>query len=271
MFENTRVASVNNIYIYFAKLTNPAQFKYRSYSECLYDIAVTHSPRYLIDMNLKKGESIFDKMNVSYDCLRGSANPVKPFIEYFKKNIVPGEEPWWINSDERILLNSKFFLFSELSEENKNKILIESMAFFPEIFGNNPKKYHNLARWLAARHGIVDSSLRDRFSAGGQVNLKIGKNSYSNIPRIYKNLQENADDVIDKIKNTPLNELQYYWGDFSETNVLHQWSELFLKHSRSVSNENEKFLVNLIGYTFPLPKSEYIKEKEREYGLIYKR
>ena len=64
--ESTRDEYVENIYMLFGKLGgNPPQFKCRPYEDVLYDIAVTHSPRYLIDMEFDKGSTIFSKMNTS--------------------------------------------------------------------------------------------------------------------------------------------------------------------------------------------------------------
>jgi len=268
VFETTRVESVKNIFIYFAKLTDPVDFKYRSYQECLYDIAVTHSPRYLIDMNLPIGNSIFDKMKIDYNELRTMENPVKKFIEYFRKFVVPGEEPWWMSSDEKILLDSKFILFSKLSPEDKNEITLQAMVLFPEIFGNSTTKYQNLATWLASRHGIVDSSLRDRFTAGGQVSITIGNNYYQNVPRIYKNLQDNISKVMNLLEQIPSTELKYYWEDFTEDEpVTSQWTRKFLHFSSQVMTDNQKFIVNLIGYNYPPPKPQFLKEEERKYGL----
>ena len=52
ILETSRVESVERIYMFFGKIMPPPEFKFRKYEECLYDIAVTHSPRYLIDMEL---------------------------------------------------------------------------------------------------------------------------------------------------------------------------------------------------------------------------
>ena len=50
--ESTRDKNVENIYMLFGKLGGKtAEFKCRPYEDCLSDIAVTHSPRYLINMN----------------------------------------------------------------------------------------------------------------------------------------------------------------------------------------------------------------------------
>jgi len=98
--EGTRVESVEHIFFLFGKLHKPVEFRTRRYEECLCDIAVTHSPRYKIDMNLSEGETIFDKMGISYDEMRKSDNPIEPVVEYFRSTLKPGESLWWVNGEE---------------------------------------------------------------------------------------------------------------------------------------------------------------------------
>ena len=50
IFESTRVENVEHIYMFFGKLVTPVEYICKSYQDCLYDVAITHSPRYLIDM-----------------------------------------------------------------------------------------------------------------------------------------------------------------------------------------------------------------------------
>ena len=53
--ETTRIENVGDIFMLFGKLGGDVpQFKCRPYQDVLYDIAVTHSPRYLITMELKQ-------------------------------------------------------------------------------------------------------------------------------------------------------------------------------------------------------------------------
>ena len=46
------------------------------------------------------------------------------------------------------------------------------MLFFPEILsaGNN-KKYNRYALWLATKKGVINTNIRDSFSAGGKVDM----------------------------------------------------------------------------------------------------
>jgi hypothetical protein len=271
VFESTRVEDVEKIYIFFAKLINPIGFRYKPYQECLHDIAVTHSPRYLIDMDLKKGDTIFDKMGVDYEKLRMQANPVATFREYYKRTN-PREEPWWMgnpeDSEEPHLVNPVVKLFSDLTTEEKSSYVIRAMVFFPEIFGNYDDKYKGVASWLAGRYGVVDSCLRDRFTAGGRKTIQLGKNNYKNIPRIFKTLVDKMGDVRDLLLSTDSSELDYYWGEKNphDTN-LNRWSKLFLRHSKGVINDNQKFLINLIGYQYPGEKPPFIKEAWDRYHL----
>ena len=86
ILESSRIADVERIFMTFGKLGgNPIEFLSRPYEECLSGIAVTHMPRYLIDMRLRKGETIFDKMGVSYDELRLMENPVAPVSKYYQR------------------------------------------------------------------------------------------------------------------------------------------------------------------------------------------
>ena len=60
VLEGTRVENVERIFLLFARLTNPIQFKCRPYEDCLSEVVVTHSPRYLIDMELENGKTILE-------------------------------------------------------------------------------------------------------------------------------------------------------------------------------------------------------------------
>ena len=64
VFEGTRVDGVERIFMFFAKLADPIEFRCRPYEDVLSEVVVTHSPRYLIDMNLAQGQTIFDKIRV---------------------------------------------------------------------------------------------------------------------------------------------------------------------------------------------------------------
>ncbi len=82
--ESTRVENVERIFLTLGRLVEPIEFRSRPYEECLSDVVVTHYPRYKINMNLKSGETIFDKMGTTYDELRLSDNPIGRIVDYTK-------------------------------------------------------------------------------------------------------------------------------------------------------------------------------------------
>ena len=81
ILESTRIEDVDRIFLTFGKLCDPIEFRSRPYEECMAGIAVTHYPRYQIDMALGSGETIFDKMGIPYEELRRMDDPVPPVAE----------------------------------------------------------------------------------------------------------------------------------------------------------------------------------------------
>lgn len=273
VLESTRIDNVERIYIFFAKLTDPLGFKYRLYQECLYDIAVTHSPRYLIDMELKIGESIFNKIGLSYDELRLKENPIKPIVDYYRSISQRGEEPWWMDNSEtpEVLLKPTVSLWSNLSTDEQMVLRNEAMARFPEIFGRSSSKYQNLASWLAARHGIVDSSLRDRFSAGGKVNLEVGGRLYNGLPRVFFHLKNNAKKIIKEVKRISPEEAKHYWDLPFEPNndqKISEWTKKLILYSSQMLYDSEKFIIHLLGVSLSENDCPVeVREKLSQYGL----
>lgn len=275
VLETTRIEGVERIYLFFGRLVAPPKFKFRKYEECLYDIAVTHSPRYLIDMELSSGSTIFDKMGTEYDALRKLDNPIKEVVRYFRKIAKKGEEPWWMDPGDEVdaTLSPTVTLWSNLSEEKQNRFRNEAMARFPEIFGRSQTKYQNFATWLAARHGVVDSSLRDRFTAGGQQTIVINDVAYHKIPRIFYYLQKNAKEIIDIVSNLTIDEVRHYW-DLKEyiksKELVDTWVRLVIHHSKDILPKTEKFIVHLLGDAFGERKSpQSLKDAMKQYGLRY--
>jgi len=273
VLETTRVDNIERIYLFFGKFTDPIGFKIRKYEDCLYDVAVTHSPRYLIDMDLENGKSIFDKLNLPYDELRKLNNPIKPIIKYYRGICKDGEEPWWMDSGESAdnVIRPIVTLWSHLDIETQKDLRNEAMARFPEIFSRSSTKYQRLASWLAARHGIVDSSLRDRFTAGGQVNLKINRKTYKSLPRIFKYLQENIEEVIEKVRTISIDDAVYHWK--LNTNPIYNdlvniWIEKIIEFSSDSLKNSRVFIIHLLSDSLgENHTSSLLREESSKYGL----
>lgn len=174
--ESTRNTNVDKIYMLFGKMGgNTPEFRCRPYEEVLYDIAVTHSPRYLINMELKQNETIFDKMGTTYDSLRTSGDAIDQVRHYYKEKAIREnklEMPWWITS-ENIESSHSFnvTLWNTLPIQAKDSLQTKCMILFTEALNPKriPTKYNQMALWLCSYNQVIVPNIRDFFSAGGQI------------------------------------------------------------------------------------------------------
>lgn len=214
ILESTRNQNVERIFLTFGKLGTPIAFMSRPYEECLSGISVTHYPRYQIDMELEKGETIFDKMGIPYDTLRKMDNPVAPVSHYYKQQLKPGESLWWISDAdiEETVAPPTVRLWSTLSPEEKNYYTVQGYIFFPEILGHNSsKKYQRYALWLATNCGIINTNIRDQFSAGGRVNIVTSKRIYEKMPATFGRIQRYRDLIIETLISATSELLKGHW------------------------------------------------------------
>ena len=168
-------------------------FRCKPYEQCLYEIAVTHSPRYLINMDLKETDStIFEKMNVDYDTFRqlGDAQIDKVRDYYRKKYRAKNAKtlPWWIG-DSTDTANYELKLLSDLDEDTKDFFMLMCYALFPEVLGTDLDKFRRPALWMCTRHSVICSNIRDQFSAGGTGDIYINdKLKWKDVPKVICNM-----------------------------------------------------------------------------------
>jgi hypothetical protein len=234
VLESTRVDDVERIFMLFGKLGKPIEFRCRAYEECLSEVVVTHSPRYLIDMNLEEGKTIFDKINTSYDTLRQKKNPIKSITDYYKSKLKPGQDLWWIQDTEKSS-NLVINIWNNLSLKEKQETKNRAMVYFPEVFSNRGDKFARLAIWLVTREAVVCPNVRDLFTAGGKDDYFIKYKTYKNIPRVFVKLFENIDSVLEILIDTSAIELTEYWNEkTAEKKKIMDWIDLVSMNSKSV-------------------------------------
>ena len=237
VLESTRVEDVERIFMLFAKLASPIEFRCRPYEECLSEVVVTHSPRYLIDMNLEEGKTIFDKINIPYDVLRKKENPLRQIVDYYKSKLKPGEDLWWIDQENSNASNLVIKIWNNLSLKEKQDLKIKAMIYFPELFSKSNDKFGRFAIWLVTREGIVCPNIRDLFTAGGKSDFLVGKKKYKNVPRIFLNLFDNSDSIIQTLMTTSSVELSEYWGiKTTDKRKIADWIELVSSHAKNISD-----------------------------------
>lgn len=212
VLESSRIEAVERIYIMFGKFGGKFDVRYRLYQECLPEVSVTHSPRYRINMDLPLGQSIFDKIGVAYDKLRKDPNPIQKIKDYYRKQLKDGEELWWIDqwSEDRPV-SPIIRQFRSLSDKEKESFVAEAMILFPEIFGNSTTKFERAAAYLIAEYNAVSTNMRDHFSAGGKVQLKV-KGKTVLVPKLAGHLFDTAKAIKEKIDEIDAQTIAYYWG-----------------------------------------------------------
>ncbi len=253
ILESTRGKGIERIYLTFGKLCKPVQFLSRPYEECMADIAVTHYPRYKIDMRLHKGETIFDKIGIPYDILRQMDNPVAPVSKYYKSKLKEGESLWWATSDEKVetAYPPTVKLWTILSPNEKIYYAIQGYILFPEIFsGASNKKYNRYALWLATQCGIINTNIRDSFSAGGQVNMETSNGIIIKMPASFGRLKTYKLQIQEIMNNIDEKYLMEYWDvEYISKNRLRQWCEKIVEVIPKTINQN--FVWDILSVLFP--------------------
>lgn len=201
---STRDNEVIETYIVFGK-TAMLEFKARNYEDCISNVVVTHSPRYLIDMDLADNETFFEKSGITYKDITTSDNPIGLITKYFQEQ---GQKAWWLSESTPAAVR----MFSDISIKEQNECFGYGLAHFPELFERNATKYKRLALWMATERSIVASSLRDDFTAGGQVNMIVNGIGYSKLPQIYSRLLQYKDFLLAALDSADPDELCKDWG-----------------------------------------------------------
>lgn len=187
IIETTRNKNVENIYMLFGKLGGNPEFRCRPYEDCLYDITVTHSPRYLIDMNTDRNNTIFAKMHTSYNELRSSKDSIAQVRRYYRDLIKKENKnamPWWLDEIDDKSNNLVIRHISSISAEEKLNVIAQIYMLFPASMIES--NYVEPAMWLVAYHKIVCHNMRDYFSAGGKARYLNGLKLSNPVPAIVK-------------------------------------------------------------------------------------
>lgn len=210
IIESTREIDTDRIYMLFAKLGGQPEFRCKPYQNCLSNIAVTHAPRYLINMEMNNDENIFAQMQITYDNFRALDQTSKiSFVRSFykKKASLSGkhEMPWWMGGSTNINLR----LFSDLDLDEKRMIEAKAFILFPSLFNqsrNKQAKYKDFALWLCTNYSLLCTNMRDLFTAGGSYKKLNGKKLLKPYPHIVGELLEHKS-IIKEILEYPDSQL----------------------------------------------------------------
>ncbi len=264
--ESLREEQIQRVYMMFGRLYEPdIDFRCKPYEECLYDISVTHSPRYLINMDLKdSSQTIFSKMHTQYDTFRSADNQISIVREYyrnkFRRENRRGEMPWWIGEESDGMLPSALQrtdglrMMNILDEYSKRYLTLCGFILFPEVLGKSVTKYQNFALWLCSRHSVICSSLRDVYSAGGVGNIIINNHlKWGSVPKVVCNLFSFVNDIrkVFDERDGVYKEIGYYADYYKlgeDLQVL--WEKTVQSYLDDMLGKGRIQIKQLLGYNF---------------------
>ncbi len=239
---------VIDTYIIFGKTAIGNQaFRFKRYEDAVANVAVTHSPRYAIDMDISPAETFFAKSGLSYKQICDDENPIGLITSYFKAQ---GQSAWWLAESTPAAIR----MFADLSSGEQSELIGYCFAHFPEVFSNNTKKFYRSAIWLTTERSVVAPSLRDSFTAGGRFDIALYGSTYENLPQIFNNLHTHRSAFTNALMDASIEKLREDWnysGIIKDTmnDRLSAWvsvtSSMF--SSKSVNGyDQKKLLLDLI-------------------------
>lgn len=275
ILETTRVSSVERIYMTFGKLGGrPIEFLSKPYEECLYGIAVTHMPRYLINMQLNPGETIFDKMGVPYDELRQMDNPIAPVADYYRSQLGPGESLWWTGNNGESTAPPTVRLWSALPPEGKEELTIQGYVLFPEVLTHgSTKKYNRYALWMVTQKGVVNTNIRDSFSAGGKVSMRTATGIEVKMPAAFGRIRRYHELIENLLAEIDEPTLEEYWEQPIEENRLRQWCKMVATATQSEPGIGYQTAWSVLMGIFPSinrnePHQRFSYTTQRSYSMV---
>lgn len=240
---STRV-DVLDIQIMFIKINKKGTFvKNGRYSDSVADVVVTHSPRYKINLDQEPTESFFFRSGISYEDMKNSENPISLVTEYFRNR---GETAWWLSESTSAVIKE----WSDLDPIEQNNIYGTAFVLFPELLSSNSSiKYKRFSKWLVSTYSVVDSSLRDKFTSGGKVNLLSGGNIFESLPRVFKIFQDHFREFENALGALDIVELQKYWNYNPNSDSLDSRQDYWIEEVQNSILHNDqdglKFVLSL--------------------------
>ncbi len=246
IFEGTSVGELQEIYLLFGRKVNgKIEVRFKRYEDCLVDVKVTHSPRFIVSME-EDSDSIFENLHIQYDEFKtmDKVRKGKEIKAYFRKNLKKGQEVWFLDSEDSqtsVTINP----FSGLDKATQNRLLIEAYILFPEVFSSSTTKYAGVSSYWITRYQVYNSALRDKFSASGKETIDYPGLGQIIVKKIYKNLYTLSKGVqayIDNADNNFIEKVIEYWGVspgvLDKFNLMGKWLEIIDDKGASPSDDH---------------------------------
>jgi hypothetical protein len=213
VFETTRAAAVQRIYVVFGKMGGVPEVAWGRYEDCVMHVRTSHVPRFEVEINAK--ESLFKKMGVSYE--EFSRLPFDKRMQHIRKyarsRLKKGEHLWWLEDrpEQEHSLPLEVRLYMRLPQAEKRRLRAEAALLCPQIVGSSRKrgKYDDAVMYLLTYHGVLCPQARDLFSAGSVALRSDATRGGVYIMRALKDIETEMRQAAATLEDALFEE---YWG-----------------------------------------------------------
>ncbi len=222
IFEGMRDKTARAVALVYYR-ADSREARWRWYSDCIKGIRISHSPRYMIDMD--SDNTLFDQIGVGMDEFRSADLRDKMQIvkNHVRKRRGDGERLWWFDEEREHTLPVNVRIYRLLDSDTKAQMRAEAAFMCPQIFKGSRQrgKYDDAALYLLTQHGVFAPQTRDLFSAGSVAGKDRGGDY------LIRSIQNNRDiirEVSTQIDDALILE---YWGETCDPkHRLRRWLEL---------------------------------------------
>ena len=222
IFEGMRDDAASRVYLIYFRSDIP-EARWSKYEECIKGVRISHSPRYMIDMD--GGGNFFRNLNLTLDEFKDlDMNDKMVLVKGdVQKRLKAGEKLWWFGNEQDHTIPVNVRLYRNLESSVQSALRAEAALMCPEIFQGSRKrsKYDGIAVYLLTQHGVLASNVRDMFSAGSVAGPERGGDyilrSVKNNMKAIRKAAAELDDAL----------FVEYWGEScTRENRMTRWFEL---------------------------------------------
>ena len=198
---STLVDGVSEVYLLFGSGEANFAARYSRYEDSVKSVEVTHSPRYILDMDVPAGGSYLRRIGKDLAEILAMEDPISCVVEEARRSLKPGEHLWWVS--ERAASPMTIRLWNSIRADERHVLVASAFAFFPtSILGGDEADYSDFIVWLSQKHSILHPSVRDSFTAGGKVErLGFGTGFLEDAPRVFKTLHRHIASIGEIIRS----------------------------------------------------------------------
>lgn len=198
---STLVNGVSEVYLLFGSGEANFEARYSRYEDSIRSVEVTHSPRYVLDMDVPPDGSYLHRMGKNLAEMLAMEDPISCVVEEARRNLKPGEHLWWVTGRTTSPLTIR--LWNSIGATERHALIAAAFAYFPaSILGSDEADYSDFIVWLSQKHSILHPCVRDSFTAGGRVErLDFGEGYLENAPKVFKTLRRHIASVSEIIRS----------------------------------------------------------------------